>query len=206
MLRSTPRSRLATVAIAAVAATATLPAAAQAAGSTGCPDVPMTDTFAPWGDSAQYLLAPDGGLEKGGSAWSLTRGATVAEGNATFKVGGLADRRSLALPAGSSATTAKMCIGVEHRSMRFFVKRTAAQPKASLNVDVLYLNAAGKASSRRIGRINSGRTWAPSSVLPLIVNRLAPARGNAMQVSLRFTPQGGAFTIDDVYVDPWRRG
>jgi hypothetical protein len=206
MLRCPPRPRLATVALAAVAATATLPAAAQAAGTTGCPDVPMTNTFAPWGDSAQYMLAPDGGLEKGGTAWSLTRGAAVGEGDATFKVGGPADHRSLALPAGSSATTAKMCIGVEHKSMRFFVKRTAAQPKASLNVEVLYSNAAGKASSRRIGRITSSRTWAPSPIVPLIVNELAAARGNAMQVSLRFTPQGGAFTIDDVYVDPWRRG
>lgn len=202
-MRFAPRSRIATLAIAA-AAVGTVPAAAQAAAKTGCPDVPTSHPFAPWGDDAPYVLAPNGDLERGGSAWSLGRGAAVVDGNEPFKVGGRADRRSLALRAGSSAATAPMCIGVEHKSMRFFVKRTAA-PKIALEVDVRYLDPAGKSSSLRIGRIAAGRSWAPSRILPLVVNRLAAARGNAMQVSFRFTPQGGGVTIDDVLVDPFRR-
>jgi hypothetical protein len=204
MLRFAPRCRHATLAIVALAAMAAVPAAAQAAGASGCPAVPMSYPFAPWSDNATYMLAPDGGLEQGGSTWTLARGAEVGEGNESFQVGGRADHKSLALPAGSSATTAPMCIGVEHKSMRFFVKRTAASPQTSIDVEVLYSNRAGKQSSKRIGRIRAGRTWAPSPIVPLVVNELAAARGNAMQVSLRFTPDGGDFSIDDVYVDPWR--
>ncbi|HEX8157643.1 MAG TPA: hypothetical protein VF526_09690 [Solirubrobacteraceae bacterium] len=205
-MRSAPHSRLATIAVAAAAAAATVPATAEAAAPTGCPATTMTTPFAPWGDTAAYVLAPDGGFEKPASSWSLARGAAVGDGNEPFKIGGAADHRSLSLPAGSSATTAQMCIGVEHKTMRFFVKRTAAAPKASLNVEILYSNAAGKASSQRIGRISSSQAWAPSPILPLVVNRLAAARANAMQVAFRFTPQGGRFSIDDVYVDPYRRG
>jgi hypothetical protein len=204
MLRFAPRCRLVTIAIAVVAGATTAPAAAQAADTVGCPDVPMSHPFAPWGDSASYLLAPDGGLERGGSVWVLTGGAAVGKGNESAQVGGPADRASLALPAGSSATTARMCIGIEHKWMRFFVKRAGKSLKTSLDVDVLYSNLAGKPRSQRIGRIVAGETWAPSPVLPLVVNQLAVVRGNAMEVSFRFTPQGGGFSIDDVYVDPWR--
>jgi hypothetical protein len=42
-------------------------------------------------------------------------------------------------------------------------------------------------------------------VLPTIVNELAPAHGNAINVAFRFTPRGAAgWTIDDVYVDPFK--
>lgn len=204
MSRFAPRCRLATLAIVSLAATAAVPAAAQAAGSSGCPAVPLSYPFAPWNDHAPYMLAPDGGLEQGGSAWTLARGAKLDEGNESFRVGGPADHRSLALPAGSSATTAPMCIGVEHKSMRFFVKRTVPLREISIDIEVLHSTADGQQRSTRIGRITAGRSWTASPILPLIVNELAAARGNAMQVSLRFTPRGGGVSIDDVYVDPWR--
>jgi hypothetical protein len=204
-MRLASRSSLATLAIAAVAG-ASVPAAAQAAGATGCPDAPTSHPFAPWGDGAPYLLAPNGDLENGGSAWSLGRGAAVVEGNESFRVSSPADHRSLALRAGSSATTASMCIGVEHRTMRFFLKRTAASRKSMLDVDVLYTNAGGRPRSLRIGRIGAGRTWTASPIIALVVNKLAAARDNAMQVSFRFTPRSGGVAIDGVYVDPYRRG
>jgi len=204
-LRLAPRSRLSTIAIVAAATAATaVPAAAQAAGTSGCPAVATSHPFAPWGDGASYLLAPDGGLEDGGSAWALAGGAAVSAGNESFKVGAASDHASLTLPAGSTATTAPMCIGVEHKSMRFFVKSAARSRKAVLKVDVLYSDGAGKLRSRNIGRIAARQTWQATPILPLAVNRLARARGNAMAVSLRFTPQGGGFSIDDVYIDPWR--
>jgi len=204
MRRSIARRRLATLAVAAIAATAAAPAAAHAAGATGCPDTPMSNPFAPWGDSADYLLAPDGGLEAGGALWTLAGGAAVAAGNESFQVGGPADAKSLALPAGATATTAPMCIGVEHRTMRFFVKGAGAR-KGSVKVEILYTDRDGAARSRRIGDVSGGRSWAPSPIVALVVNRLAPARGNAMQVSFRFTAKGGASVIDDVYVDPFRK-
>lgn len=204
MSRFAPRARFATLAVATAAAVAVAPAAAQAAGTSGCPEVPMVHPFLTWGDSASYVLAPDGGFEGGGTAWTLAGGASVGEGNETFQVGGAADHASLTMPARSSAVSAPMCIGVEHRSMRFFVKGSGAKRKSSVKVDVLYANRAGKLRVRHIGRIRAGADWSASPSLALVVNRLAARRGNALQVSFRFTSKGAGVSIDDVYVDPWR--
>jgi hypothetical protein len=57
--------------------------------------------------------APDGGLEHRAGGWTLLGGVAVQDGNEPYQVGGTADRRSLALPAGAVATTAPMCIALE---------------------------------------------------------------------------------------------
>ena len=191
----------ATAALAAVALAAA-PASAAAATAGGCPDVPTVQPFAPWGDFADYLLAPDGDIEDGAQGWLLQDGAHAVEGNEPFSVGDPSDHRSLALPAGARATTAPMCIGEEHRTMRFFA--TGAR-SGSLAVEVLYATPAGKARSVRLGAVHGGGAWAPSDVLPMRVNEDAAEYANAMSVSLRFTARGSAaWQIDDVYVDPFR--
>jgi len=96
-----------------------------------------------------------------------------------------------------------MCIGIEHRTLRFFTK--ASKRRGSLRVEVLFSGRGGAKRSVTIGRIAPGREWAPTKILPMIVNKLAPRRGNALQVAFRFTPRGNAaWSIDDVYVDPFR--
>src|SRR4051812_44477972 len=93
-------------ATALAAVTAVLVAAPVAGASTphGC-GYSGTSVFAPWNDDRLYTLTPDGGFENGADGWTLDDGAAVADGNETFDVGGAADQRSLALPAGSSATS-----------------------------------------------------------------------------------------------------
>jgi hypothetical protein len=204
--------RLVLMALATVAATALLAATASPApartsagtptAATGCRATPVTHPFAPWNDAANYFLAPDGGLEQGGSRWTLRGSATVTPSNEPWKVAGAGDRNGLRLAAGSSATTAPFCIGLEHRTMRFFA---VAARSSSLDVDVIYSAAGGGKRSIRIASPAGAGTWSPSNVVPVVVNRLAAHRGNAMRVLLRFAPRGaGAWTIDDVYVDPFR--
>lgn len=198
------RTTLSSSAIAAVAAAALIAAPASAApvaAGGGCPAIPTVQPFAPWGDVAEYQLAPDGGLEAGGTTWKLAGGSRVVEGNEPFKVGRAADHRSLELPAGGSATTAPLCIGVEHRTMRFF--DTGART-GTLTVEALYTTRDGKPASAALGTVRSTATWAPSAALPMRVNELAGAFGNAMSVRLRFTASAAASRIDDVYVDPYR--
>jgi hypothetical protein len=192
-------TRRATVACIAACGLVTAPAnAATTPGDAGCPVVPTTTPFAPWGDEAQYLLAPGGDVEEHGATWALTGGARAVEGSEPFGVGAAGDHVALGLPAGSSATTARMCIGVEHRTLRFFA--AASRRSGSLKVEVLY---AGRA--RTVGTIGAATAWAPTDALPMVVNELAPAQGNAIQVALRFTPRGNAsWSVDDVYVDPFR--
>jgi len=190
-----------TAALAAVALSAAPAAAETAPGPGGCPDVPTVQPFAPWQDFADYLLAPEGDIEAGASSWLLEDGAVATEGNEPFAVSAPSDHQSLRLPAGSSATTAPMCIGVEHRTMRFFGTSTRS---GALTVEALYAKRDGEQKSITLGTMRGGGAWAPSHVLPMRVNDLA-GEDNAMSVALRFTPRGNAtWQIDDVYIDPFR--
>lgn len=172
--------------------------AAATAPQAGCPVTPTTTPFAQWGDVSEYVLAPGGDFEEQGATWTLTGNAGAVEGNEPFQVGAPTDHLALSLPARGSATTAQMCIGIEHRTLRLFAKAT--RHAGSLRVEVLY---AGRA--RTLGTIDAATGWAPTDALPTIVNELAPAHGNAINVAFRFTPRGAAdWTIDDVYVDPFR--
>lgn len=201
------RCRTLLTGVAAVAATASLAAPAAASvtpAGAGCPHRAVVHPFAPWSDSADYFLAPDGGFEQGGASWALRGAAAVVKGNESFRVNAPTDVRAVQLPAASSATTAAFCIGVEHRSMRFF---TNAAVSSTLNVDAVIAGPNGSLRAVRIATVRGSGKWAPSPIVPMVVNTLAAQSANAMNVRLRFTPYGaGSWTIDDVFVDPYNRG
>jgi hypothetical protein len=95
-----------------------------------------------------------------------------------------------------------MCIGLEHRTMRFFATAPAS---GELAVQALYRERDGRLRAVTLGNVRGRGAWAPSEILPMRVNEKAPQFGNALAVSLRFAPRGpGAWRIDDVYVDPYR--
>jgi len=191
----------ATAAALAAAALSAASAAAETGPSPGgCPDVPTVQPFAPWDDAADYFLAPDGDFEAGAGSWLLD-GASVVEGNDPLPVGDPADHQTLSVPAGASATTAPMCIGIEHRTMRFLGTGTQA---GTLLVEALYTKSNHKQKSITLGAVHGTGAWAPSPVLPMRVNDQA-GEDNAMSVSLRFSARGSAdWQVDDVYVDPYR--
>ena len=191
-----------TAALAAVALTAAPAAATTGPAAAGCPDVPTVQPFAPWQDFADYLLAPDGDFEAGAASWLLEGGASAVEGNDPLPVGDPSDHGTLRLPAGATATTAPMCIGVEHRTMRFL---GTSGTSGTLLVEALYSKGDDPTKSITLGAVRGTGGWAPSDVLPMRVNDLAADSGNAMSVSLRFSARGNAaWEIDDVYVDPYR--
>jgi len=166
----------------------------------GCPVVPTIQPFAPWGDLADYFLVPDGDVENGASSWDLGGGAAVADRNSPFGAG----THSLSLPDGATATTAPVCVGVEHRTMRFFAQRPSS---GSLTVEAIYAKKGDTEKSVRIATISGASEWSPSPIVPMVVNEIAPKYANALPVSLRFTAHGsGTWSVDDVYVDPYRRG
>ena len=190
----------------AAAALVAAPAAANddEAAAAGCPSIPTTQAFAPWGDVADYFKAPGGDFESGAAAWDLTGGATAVDGSAPSAIGGADDQRSLALPAGSSATSPTMCIGIEHRTMRFFARGATS---GAILVEAIYEKRTAKEKSVRVATVSVSDDWAPTKALPLIVNDIAASYDNALPVALRFTPVGtGTWQIDDVYVDPYRTG
>jgi hypothetical protein len=175
-----------------------LPAQARAA---DCPSQPATQTFLPWLDPAWYVPAPGGDVEGGSGEWTLTGGAAVADGNEPFLAGG----QSLALPAGSSATTAPMCIGVEHPTLRLFA-RNAGDVASLLSVSVVFRDVLGIRRALPVGVVAAGDEWRPTLAMPVVVNLLSLV--GDQDVAFRFAPvgRGGAWAIDDVYVDPYKKG
>lgn len=199
------RCRFLLTGAATVAAAALLAAPATASvapAASGCPETPVVQPFAQFSDNSDYFLAPDGGFENGDASWTLHGPAAVTQDNEPWAVNTAGDAAALRMAPGSTATTEPFCIGVEHRSMRFF---SSADATSTMNVDALVEGPAASQRAVRIATVRGSGEWAPSEVVPMIVNELAAEQGNAMNVRLRFSPHGeGVWTIDDVYVDPFR--
>ena len=196
--------RLSVTVTAALAALAIIAPTAGASLLDGCPAAGASQPFLPWGDQAHYVLTPDGGLEHGGGDWSLDGGAAVVDGNESFQVGGAGDSRALSLPDGSRATTARACIGLDSPTIRFFA-RNAGDPDASLRVSVVVDTLLGPLTLP-IGSVDGADSWHPTPAYLLIANltALPIVTGGTASIRLRFTPQGGDWRLDDVYVDPWK--
>jgi hypothetical protein len=190
----------------ALLATALLALAVFAGSAQACSYSGAKNVFGPWGDQRNYVLAPDGGFEAGGSGWQLNRGAAVADGNESYYLNGAGDSKSLSLPAGSSAVSPPVCMSIDTPSFRL-VARNTGDPSARLGVEATY-TLLGLVRTKTAGTIQAGSSWAPtqstSTVLTLstIVGTLIPSA-----IEIRFTPldAGVNWLVDDVYIDPFRR-
>jgi hypothetical protein len=195
--------------VAAASTIFALSGSAQAALLTGsgtnCTTSPASQVFAPWNDMANYDLVPGGTFESGDAAWSLNGGASVTSGNESFYVHDAGDTQSLALPSGSNASSPTFCVGIKNPSVRLFAENTGNQ-NGSLGVVLNFVGPLGIPLSLQIASVSSGSTWAPTPILPILVNLLTLLPGNQTPVSLTFVPHGGSWQIDDVYVDPFGRG
>ena len=198
-----PRGFRATLtALLGAAAVLAVPAAAQAA----CATTPTTKAFQAFGDSANYSLAPNGAFETGAGGWSLT-GAGVVSGSESFAVHAPGDSKSLAIGATGTAASPAICVDIDHPTFRFFARRTSGS-WGVLNVKLRWKEANGTTNETVVGSLGTGTSWQASPVLNL--SRSLPL-WNASQtasVQLVFDPEdfGGAWAIDDVYVDPYARG
>jgi hypothetical protein len=180
--------------LAAAGALAALALAAPQA-QAACPEQPLDRTFLPWLDPASYQAAPDSGFELGGS-WTLAGGASVVAGNQPVLPGA----NSLDLPAGSSATTAPICVTVAHPTIRFFARNTGSA-LAPLVVTVKFKTLLGLPFELPVGTVLGGEQWQPTPPLPLVGNLLSD------EVRFTFTPAPGrAWQVVDVYVDPYSKG
>jgi len=173
-------------------------------------DQVLEQPFSQWGDDANYTLAPNGGFESGTDGWKVSGGAEAVSGNEPWYVRGAGDSRSLHLPRGASATSGTVCVGLEHPTMRFFVRsRTGGLTGAllsSLRVDVLTETSVGLVASLPIALITPKSSGQPSPRVLVVANRLPLLPGEHTPVAFRFTAQGpGEWWSDAVYVDPRSR-
>ena len=159
---------------------------------------------APWADPGFYALAPAASMEATMTNWNLSGGAAVVTGNESYFVGSTADKRSIALPSGSSTTSAPMCVGLDYPWMRFFLRNTGAA-SATLKVESRIVKADGTVTSVLVANLSGTSSWQLSPKVLLVNNLLALFTSNGLTpVSFRFTPVGGSWKIDDLYVDPYR--
>ena len=202
MANRTRRTAIIGAALACVAALALGSAGTARAGliGTGCSDGTAVRPFANWLDLAQYELAPGGSFESGAPGWTLAGGAAVKSGNETFYVNSARDRYSLALPSGSSATTAPICLGLLRPTLRFFVTN-GGSPSSSLRVSVVYRGLLGILGILDGGTVSGASDWKPSPTMIATLN--APLGTTSAQFVFRPTDNAGAWRIDDLFVDPW---
>jgi len=210
MYGTLPRRFSLAVPLVALAIALVAPGAASAgllvASAPNCAAQTLSQPFLPWLDPAYYTLVPGGSFEAGTPSWSRS-GASVASGNETFYVGSKSDSKSLSIPAGASATSPTMCVGIGHPTIRFFSKRTAGLPLLStLSVKVQFEDALGNVQTLPIGApLSLTSSWTLSAPLPVVANLLPLLPNDMTPVRFRFSSAGGSFRIDDVYVDPYQR-
>ena len=179
---------------------------APATASAACPDRPIAREFARWLDPINYTLVPGGDFESGAAGWKLTGGARIVAGNEPFYLRAASDRRSLHLPAGSSATSPFVCVELLDPVARF-VSRNRGSLLGVLTVEALIRTPLGTiALPGGVDAVLSG--WHPS--LPVLVagnlvSGLNLHDGTA-EVAFRFRTTGlfAAWQVDDVFVDPFR--
>jgi len=201
-----PRPRLAWL-VAAEAALLAMAGPAHAgllaAEAAGCEQRASARVFVPWLDPANYVLATGGDAESV-DGWALDGGARIVPGNEPWRVGSPDDGSSLLLPSGSSATTGAMCVGLEHPTLRFFARTAGDEMLSTLSVEVLFEGLGGALEALSIGVVAHDGGWRPTLPFPVVANLLPLLPGERTAVAFRFTPRGGSWQIDDVYVDPWK--
>ncbi len=201
-------------AIAALSATAALAAGASSASAgvlvasaPACAEQSLQRTFLPWWDIANYTALSGADFESAGDGWSMTGDAEIDGGNEPYHVGGAGDSHSLSLPAGASATSPAICVGLSHPTIRLFSKRRSGgwPSLASLRVDVLFETTLGTVASLPIGAVVNGGSWQVTSPMLVVANLLPLLPGQRTPVAFRFTAQGADWSVDDVWVDPYAK-
>jgi hypothetical protein len=175
---------------------------ASAAATGGCGFQAPAQIFAPWGDLANYALAPQGNLANT-SNWSL-KNTTVAADHDPFTAG----INSLLLTNGSEAVTPAMCVNLSNPTIRLFLKNTAGTGKSDLLVSVLYEDTNGHMQHLPIAKLRAGSDWTPTISIPIAVNILSAANASGVTaVAFDFKPEGlqknESYSLDGVYVDPF---
>ncbi len=189
--------------VAAVFTTALLTAMVPAVAGAACPTGPTSKPFAKFGDTAEYTPLAGGSFESGAPGWSLSSSAVVS-GNESYDVAG--GSHSLAIQPSGVAVSPTFCINTAEPSFRFFLRQTSGS-WAVLNVVLRWTDSSGTSHDTTVGSLQTGTSWQASPVLQLATTLPLTTSSSSISAKLVFKPEsyGGAWAIDDVYVDPHSR-
>ena len=185
-----------------------MPAGPAQADTSSCGTSDLSQPFLPWGDPGYYGLLPNGGFEhSSSSSWSLDGQARVVSGNEPFNVAGDNDSRALSLGDSGSATSDQVCVTLLSPTLRLFAQNSGS-PLSSLLVSVQVPGPFGGQQTVPIAVVAGGSNWQPTAQIPIVVNllNLPLLSDGSTDVAFQFTPlgSGGDWTIDDVYLDPFK--
>jgi hypothetical protein len=199
--------------LAALAAISVLLGSAAVA-SAECPAQPTSKAYAKFGDQADYTAVPGGSFEDGTSGWTFIT-SKLAFGNDGYNV--IPGQRSVALGGGfaaglATAISPKFCVDKTHPYFRFMLRPMGVA--GALATFIIYRDAGGKLVRSLIAsNINTTFMpgyWRPSVLNPLSVNIPLLEEGGTASVQLMFISpislNGPSYYIDNVMVDPYRRG
>jgi hypothetical protein len=155
--------------------------------------------FTPWGDSANYYYATNGGFEWGSYGWTLGGGAgVVSHSNEPYYLGGYGSH-ALEIPAGGSASI-NVCYGLTYPGIRLFAQ--GEDGPARIHVRIVTHSLLGVLSVLDGGTFTANESWAPSPRVSSLCSALASLVG-AKSMQLQFTVESGTAQIDDLFVDPF---
>jgi hypothetical protein len=98
------------------------------------------------------------------------------------------------------------CVSSEYPSFRFFAHQVSSGGWASaLNVSLRWTDNYGWRHDTSVASLRPDSEWALSPVLKLASALPLWMPGSTLSVRLVFQPYGGAWAIDDVFIDPYRR-
>ena len=195
------RARVGVALIAAIlVALAAVPVSSAATAGSSCYYGAASRPFTKWGDLASYTLVPGGSFESGALGWTLSGGARVVSGNESYYANSRYDSHSLALPAGSSATTAPFCVSLNRPTIRVFVANGGSS-SSKLRVKVVFRGLFGILGILDGGTFSAGSAWNASPIMLATLN--APLGTKSAQFVFTPADSSGAWRIDDLYVDPW---
>jgi hypothetical protein len=179
--------------------TGVVPAVAGAA----CQSSSTSNPFAKFGDTAAYAPLAGGSFESGAPGWSLS-GSTVVSGNESYNVAG--GSHSLQIQPTGVAVSPTFCVNIAQPSFRFFLRQTSGS-WAVLNVVLRWTDSSGTSHDTTVGSLQTGTSWQASPVLQLGTTLPLTTSASTISAKLVFKPEpyGGAWAIDDVYVDPYRK-
>lgn len=141
-------------------------------------------------------------FESGAAAWS---GGKLAKDNETFKVAGSKAASSLELAAGASATSPSFCVGLEHPTVRMFVRRTGGT-WGGLKVEAKTTRTDGSIEWVQTGWVDVPNTGWNAGGIVWFTSATGLYGNNKTMVQMRLTAAdgGGTVRVDDVYIDPAR--
>lgn len=194
-------------ALALVAACFALAVAAQpaAAATNNCPTLSSSPVFAALGDHANYTPIAGGTFEGNMTGWSFDH-AAVAPGNEPWHVDGSSDDQSLSIASGGSATSPTFCVNDKTPSWRFFANAADGSSSTVLHVAAQLTDKHGRVMQVPIATLHGGDYTSWQATPSLILGKVLPPGCN---VVIRFVfsadPNGGAWSIDDTFVDPYAK-